>query len=228
MIGSEIKVFVIDGLGTGDIGDTEFYIMLNAMKTRLEEERNWKVLEVTDATQTVSMGDTFLTAKTLPTDFAQDIGLFLTNADNQPINYHPIPFSERYQRKDELNGYWIDVMSMTFGLTGKASSSYTTINLVYRKTSADIASSTSWVFPARFHPLLGYMIAGSYKLGTDYDSISARQAIGNNADAKALYESLISWDTQLDFKSQGNSYENSGGYSSDGLPSDDGGFPLGM
>lgn len=218
MKGSEVKVFVVDGLGAGDIGDTEFYIMLNVAKTRLEEERNWKVLEVTDTSQSVSSGDTFLTAKTLPTDFAQDIGSFLTNANNQPVNYHPIPFRERYQRKDEPNGYWIDVATNTFGLTGKASSGFTTINLVYRKTSAGITSTSSWVFPSRFHPVLGFMVAVMFKGGVDWDSISAKQALQNREDSKMLYESLIDWNTQLDFKSQGNSYEGQGGYDNDGFP----------
>jgi hypothetical protein len=229
MNGSEIKTFVTNGLGAGDIGDIEFYIMLNVMKTCLEEERDWKVLEVTDSSQTVSTGDTFLTLKNLPADFAQDIGLFLTNSNNQPVNYHPIPFRERYQRKDEPNGYWVDVASGKFGLTGKASSGFTTVNLVYRKTSTEITSSSSWVFPARFHPILGYMVAVAFKGGVDYDSISAKQAVQNREDSKMLYESLIDWNTQLDFKSQGNSYEGSGGYDSDGFPSvGEKEFPLSM
>lgn len=229
MTGTEEKTFVIDGLDAGDIGDTEFYILLNVAKTRIEEERDWKVLEVTDTSKSVSSGDTFLTTKDLPSDFAQDIGLFLTNGDNKAVDYHPIPFRERYRRKDEPNGYWIDVASGKFGLTGKASSGYSTINLVYRKTSAEITSGSSWVFPLRFHPLLGFLVAVMFKGGVDYDNISVRQALQNREDSKMLWESLIDWNTQLDFKSQGNSYEGQGGYNNDGIPSGDGqSFPLGM
>ena len=229
MTGLELKTFTTDGLGAGDIGDTEFYIMLNVAKTRIEEERNWKPLEDTDTSQSVSLGDTFLTTKDLPTDFAQDIGLFLTNTGNQAVNYHPIPFRERYQRKDEANGYWIDIANMTFGLTGKASSGYTTINLVYRKTSAEITSATSWVFPSRFHPILGFLVAVMFKGGVDYDSVSVKQALQNREDSKMLYESLVEWNTQLEIREQGNSYEGQGGYNSDGIPSGDGqSFPLGM
>jgi len=227
MTGAELKEFVTDGLDVGDIGDTEFYILLNAAKTKLEEERDWKILETTDSSKTVGSGDTFLTTKALPSDFSKDIGLFLTNSNNNPLYYSPVPYRERHIHKDIPRRYYIDLANSVFGLTGASPSGYTTINLIYRKFTSDIASGSSWAFPARFHPVLGFIVAEMFRGGVDFDAISAKQMTQNRADALALYYALLDWDTALRIQEQGGSYEDSGNYDASGLPTaENKDFPL--
>lgn len=218
MTGSEIKTFCETALEMDNINDVAFYQLLNVAKTKLEEERNWKILEKDDTSQTASTSDTFLSFKTLPTDFGNDMGLFVVNGNNQPIWYDPIPFLKRYEYKDASRRYYIDLANSRYALTGKLSSGYTTIHLVYRSASTDIAEGTSWVFPSRFHAILGFLVAEMYKGGADYDEISARQIIQNRADAALLYQSLLDWDTNLRVREQNGMYTQQGGYDSDGIP----------
>ena len=218
MIGSELKTFVEEGLEAGSINDTIFYQMLNSAKTMLEEERNWKILEKENTSQSASVGDTFLTTKTLPSDFANAIELFTADGNNNPIWYSPIPFRLRYKYKDASRRYWIDLVNSTFGLTGKIASSQT-IHLVYRHTSSEITSTGSWIFPSRFHALLGFMVAQIQKGGADYDATTARQIIQNRADAMVLYSALLLWNENLIHSEMAGKYEQSGNYDSDGLPS---------
>jgi hypothetical protein len=220
MTGSEIKTFVEVGLDAGSINDTAFYQMLNVAKTILEEERDWKILEKDYSSLSASVGDTFLTIKTLPSDFGNAIELFITDGNNAPTYYSPIPYRLRYHYKDASHRYWIDLANSTFGLTGKVSQSQT-IHMIYRHTSSEITSGSSWVFPSRFHALLGLMVSQMYKGGVDYDIVSARQLVQNRVDALALYQSLLLWDDNLRAKEQASRYEGAGLYDSDGLPSMD-------
>jgi hypothetical protein len=229
MTGAELKTFCQESLDMDELSDTVFFQLANVAKTKIEEERNWKILETDDNSQTASIGDTFLTTKTLPSNFGNDIGLFVTNSNNQPIEYAPIPYKERYQYKDASRRYWIDIANETFGLTGKLPSGFTTIHLIYRKVSTDIASGTSWVFPSRFHAIIGFLISEMYKGGGDYDEISAREALQNRADASVLYQALIDWDTAIRLKEMNEMYDRQGGYGADGLPEADVyEFPLGL
>lgn len=229
MDGATLKTFVEEGLDAGSINETAFYQKLNAMKTLLEEERNWKILETDDSLQTASSGDTFLSMKTLPSTFGNDIALFVVDGNNNPVVYYPIPFRKRYEYKDASRRYYIDLKNGQFALTGKLPTGYTTIHLIYRAASADITSGSSWVFPSRFHALLGYLVAASHKGGADWDVTTARQALQNSKDGMALYQATILWNDNLIAKEQGNQYETAGAYDSDGLPTGElQDFPLGM
>lgn len=229
MTGAELKTFCEESLDMDTLSDTVFFQLANVAKTRIEEEREWKILETDDTSQTASTGDTFLTTKTLPSYFGTDIGLFVTDSNNNPIIYTPIPYAERYQYKDASRRYWIDSVNGTFGLTGKLPSGYTTIHLLYRKVSTDIASGTSWAFPSRFHAIIGFLVSEMYKGGGDYDDVSAREALQNRADAFTLYNALIDWDTKLRLREMNGMYDKQGGYGADGLPDGDTyDFPLGM
>src|SRR3990167_10870978 len=93
----ELKTFC-ENLLDGDTIDTDyFYNLLDVARVKVEAERNWKVLEKEDTSQTANVGDTFLTTKTLPTDFASTINLFTARADGSgELHYSPIGFNKRY------------------------------------------------------------------------------------------------------------------------------------
>lgn len=226
---AELKTFTEALLDGDSINDTLFYQLADIAKLKIEEERPWRYLITEDATQTASSGDTFLTTKDLPNDFSQDQGLYVVDGNNNPIFYQPIQYEMRYQFKDASRRYYVDLVNDKFGLTGTLPTGYTTIHLVFKKFSPAIDADTIWIAPARFHALLGFLIAEMIKSGIDYDDITARAALQNRADAKALYDSMLSWDDALRHQSLNGQYEMSGQYDSDGLPEGDlPSFPLGL
>lgn len=229
MTGAELKTFTESLLDGQTIDKDLFYILANVARVRIEEERNWKILETDNTSQTSSPGDTFLTMKTLPTDFGNMIKVFTVDSDNNQLEYRPCSFAERYAYKDAMMRYYIDLANGQFALTGNKSKS-TTIHLIYCKTSTDIAEATSWAFPSRFHAILGFMVAEMHKAGVDYDQTNALQAVQHRADAKVLWESMILWDTNIRLKEMNNQYGGVEAYDRDGLPVDGGSFetPLGL
>jgi len=217
MLGSALKTFIESLTDDQSIDSVLLYQLINIAKTRIEEERNWKILEVEDTSESAGTGNTFLSMKTLPTDFGNDIGLFVAETGGVATWYQPIPYSRRYSYKDSSRRYYIDLANSQYALTGKMSVSQT-IHLIYRKTSTTITSTVEWVFPDRFHPLLGFLVAEMYKAGTDYDSISFNQAIQHRLDSKMLWEALQEWDTALRTRELNNQYSGLGSTDPDGQP----------
>jgi len=213
MTGSELLVFTESLLDNSTIDNDLFYILANVAKTRIEEERNWKILE-TEQTDTASVGDTFESMKDLPDDFGNDIALYLADT---PVWYQPVPYARRYLYKDSSRRYYIDLASDQYALTGKTSSTQT-IHLVYRKVSETITSTVEWDFPSRFHALLGFLVAEMHKAGVDYDQTNALQAVQTRADAKALWEAMMLWDDNLRLRELNNQYSGLGATDEDGLP----------
>ena len=228
MTGAELKTFVEEGLDTGTINETWFYQALNVAKTKLEEIRNWKILEKVDASKTALSSDTFLTTKALPTRFALDIELFVIDSTGaSPIYYTPIPSSRKYLYQNSSNVYYVDLANNVFALCGKVNGSKI-INLVYKESSADIDESSSWSFPSRFHPILGFMVGEMYRGGSDWDKINAQNLIQNRKDAMDLYDAMVAWDDSLKARELSNQYERTQSFDNDGFAmGDQTGFDLG-
>ena len=224
----ELKTFC-ENLLDGDTIDTDyFYNLLDVARVKVEAERNWKVLEKEDPSQTASVGDTFLTTKTLPTDFASVIRLFTTKSDNSgEIGYSPIEFNRRYFYRLSSRRFWIDYANGTFGLTGKTSDART-IHLIYKKTGTALSASQTWSFPSRFWPILAFMVAEMIRAGSDYDLVNVQQAVQNRKDGKELWESLIYWDTSLRLGEMNNSYDQNNFSDEDGLPSGESEIDIGL
>lgn len=229
MTPAELKTFTESLLDGETLNDTFFYQLADIAKLKLEEERPWRYLITEDTSQTASQGDTFLTTKSLPSNFSQDRGLYVVDGNNNPIMYLPVSYEQRYQYKDASRRYYIDIVNDVFGLTGKLPSGYTTIHLVYKKFSPEFSSSQKWIAPDRFHALIGFLIAEMHKGGVDFDDITARQALQNRADAKVLYDSMVSWDEALNAQAMAREYEKGGLYDESGLPTGElSEFPLGL
>jgi len=229
MDSATLKEFTESLLDGETLNETLFYQLADVAKLKIEEERPWRYLITEDTTQTASSGDTFLTTKSLPSDFSQDRGLFVVDGNNNPIYYRPISYGQRYQYKDASRRYYVDLVNSTFALTGKLPTGYTTIHLVYKKFSPAFSSIQTWIAPARFHALIGFLIAEMHKGGIDYDDITARQALQNRADGAMLYQAMIDWDSALAHQAMAGEYETQGQYDSDGLPTGDSyEFPIGL
>jgi uncharacterized protein with GYD domain len=70
-------------------------------------------------------------------------------------------------------------------------------NYIKIPTLVSSADSASWVFPARFHKVLGLMVAVYWKLGVDYDLVSNAQANNQAAQYNALLDIMTRWDSNL-------------------------------
>jgi hypothetical protein len=198
MTGTEIKEMA-DSIVEDTIPDTLFYTLLNTAKNRVEDTRAWEFLKKWDATKTASAGDTFETAKALPTDFRSDYKLIVGSTDE----YFPILHEEKYAYKDSARRYYVDVASGNFFLTGKGTG---IIHLLYLKTTDDIDSSNSPVWPSRFHPLLAFEVAVMYQGGIDYDDPNINMSTMNRLTAKTLWDAMVSWDTTLKMRGMNKSF----------------------
>ena len=198
MTGAELLTFTKSVLDDGlDISDDFFYQLLNIAKTKLEGQRLWQYLKKLDSSNTASSGNNYTTGFTLPTDFAEDykvkVGL--------DTEYLPVPFEEQQLYRNSSHRYYIDVGGNKFYLLGNGVGGV--IYFFYKKFTDDITSSTSPLFPTRFHPLLGFMVAGMYQMGIDSDDVFARMGPANRQAAQELERSMVSWDSSLAFHAQG-------------------------
>lgn len=208
MIGSVTKTMVENILET-TIGDTFFYQLLNVAKEIIEGERDpeggWEYLIKLNESLSTSSSDTYTTAKSLAgiTDFAMVSSLYV---GSDTIPYREVPFKHRERFKNQSRMFYIDYASGNLYIMGGTSG---TIHMWYRSISTDITSTGSWVFPARFHPLLAFYTAGYHQGGVDWDSIAARMSPENKLMAQNLRNAMVAWDSRLKAAQTGFSTPNS-------------------
>lgn len=202
MTGQELKDFV-ESLIDDSIEETLFYTLLAVAKDEIEDDREWEVLKDWNRTLTLDSSDTYLTAKSLPTDFRSMYGegVIYIGEDNP---YLPVPFKDIYRYRNLASHYAIDYANNKIYILGSESSALT-INLPYLKTSDDILPTTSWSFPARYHKILGFLVAGYYTAGVDADDIYARMSPEHKIAAMTLRQGLNKWNTRLALMAMGNS-----------------------
>lgn len=181
----------------GEAIDVDLFLTLLATaKNSREAEKPWRFLTKEDSSQNSNAGDTFLTMKTLPSDFGYDYRMFVGDS---LIEYTPVPFEERRRWKDSAMLYYIDLRNSQFALTGVAGITGT-IYLVYIAFTSDPAQlgdnmPTAW--PDRFLPILSFDVVALFRGGTDYDDVNARMSAENRAAARALHDGMTSWDSNL-------------------------------
>lgn len=179
--------------------DTIFYILLNLAKSNFERRRAWRKLVKKDTTNSSTGATTYATAFTLPTTFIMTLPrrtLKLVNTSNAYIDYTEVPY-ERWDEYKMSAGYFtIDHINVQYYLSGVVSGTYTH-NFYFISTTADITSSTSWVFPSEFHSALAFEVAAIDELGIDYDDINARQGNANIARSEMIMKLAGKWDDAL-------------------------------
>lgn len=198
MTGDELHTMA-NTLVDDTIPETVFYQLLNAAKNKRERARNWQFLKKVDTSKTANSGDTYTSYKSLPSDFRLDLELF-----RGTTRYAPIPVERSVIYKDSPLKYYVDYANSRFALCGVGGQDET-ITLVYIYGTDDIASGTSPVWPADFHPILAYDVAAQYQAAMDADETSARMSAANRALAAELEKAMILWDFNLKTKGMDNS-----------------------
>ena len=196
-----LYIFVTSLLNEIQIDTTLFNTMLDVAQMRIEGIRPWVLLRGQDSTQIASAGDTFTTAKTLASDFREwfdESPIKLVDSRNNPIGLYEVPFLERFQYRNSGGRFCVDYPNSTFYLLGVLTQSYTIYqNYIKLPTLVSSSATASWVFPVRFHKILGLMVAEMWKNGIDYDVFSNSQASQQAQQAQAILNEMTRWDSRL-------------------------------
>ena len=184
---------------------TLFYSLLDIAQSNRENARPWVILRTVDSTQTASTGDSFLTGKTLPTDFKRCYTIYtivLTDSQGNVIRkLREIPLHARNDYKNDGNKFYINYATKQFFLCGNQSQS-STINFYYIKKDSKISADDAniWAFDSydeSYSKILGFDVAVMHKWGIDYDQINAVQADKNFMQADLIFKSMSEWDSYL-------------------------------
>jgi len=177
--------------------------MAENAKNLVEGARQWRMLVKEDSTKTFGPADTYLTEKALPTDFLMEKKVVLgIEADDDYCEYDPIQYEERRLMKDRPV-YYINSADNKIGICDSVSKTYT-IFLQYIKTTPALTLATAPVWPARFWPIISYLMVELQKTGIDYDDINVNQALAHNKNAAMLFAQMIEWDDQIALKAKNN------------------------
>lgn len=194
MTGSELKAFTEEILDGIELEDDFFYNLLNIAKTKLEGKRLWQFLKKLDSSNTASSS-----IISLPSDFAEDYKVMV----GSNFEYTPVPFEEQQNYARSSGKYYIDYSTNQLKLLGSSIPSQP-LYIFYKRFTDDITSSSSPVFPSRFHPILAFYVAGFYQVGIDSDDIFARMGPENKRAAMELENSMSMWDTSIAMRAQNN------------------------
>lgn len=186
------------------------YQLLTIAKNDIETKLKLAILRASDSSQTTSPGDTYLTLKSLPTDFKSMRKLVVGT-----IPYYPVPFDKRIGFRNTARRYYIDYKRMVqgstcLGLCGSAGSSQS-INVFYQvatdpltETNEDTLGVILW--PDEFQHLIAYHVA-KIKTGAidaDLETIKFNLSAQQEAEYQNLMDGLIAWDHDIKLAEMGN------------------------
>lgn len=155
MTGTLLKEF-FEGLIDGENLDTDFtYSLMNFVKDKVEMMRDWEFLKKLDETKSGSGW------QTLPTDFLSPVWLFC-GTDNMP--YQQIPFEQipSFDVSNSDRKWVIDWRGSRYKVLN--SSEARAHRLVYLASTDDITSTTEPSWPAKFHKIIGTLMAELYPI----------------------------------------------------------------
>lgn len=193
MTGTSIKTMAENILDGDTIDEVFFYNVLNSVKDQIEDSRPWMFLRKLDTSVSAAIG----TPIALPTDWRMTWKLYV----GQDQLYTQIPFDQLHMYRNEVNRFVVDVASGTYTLLGNLGTSASVYHY-YIKTTDDVTSATSPVWPDRFHQLLAYYVAGYVQMGVDSDDMFARMSPENKMQAQMLLSSMERWDSNLQISAQ--------------------------
>lgn len=193
MVGADFKT-MFETITDDSLDDIQFYIFLNAAKNKIEAERDWNFNRAFDNSKSVASGDTYLTQKALPNDFLAPRRLYFQN-DLTPLIM--IGFEERERYKDIYKRWYIDWINQVFSICGATGAVGRTINMFYARQTDNITATTSPVWPAIFHALLGFKAVEIWQSGSDSDDLNFRMSRENLRQANDLLKSMIMWDAKI-------------------------------
>ena len=179
-------------------------ILLNQGKDDLESERMWKYLLKVDTTQVVNPGDTYLTKKTLPSDFFTPLesGIYV---GTDVIPYTQFPFEDQQFFQSISHGYFIDLNGGTYGILGQPNPGGT-IWFPYQCFTPPLAPLVNGavqagtinqpLFPIKFNALIAYYAAQRY-FAIDQGPKGAAWDDHWGAYFSALHDSMVRWDFRI-------------------------------
>lgn len=200
---------------------TTFYWLLNLSKRERELQRPWVQLRTEDSgqnaspTQNTINNSMYLTPLNLPTDFCRwyspNRSIIGVATDGISFKwYKEIPLERKHEYKDDNSKYYINLGSGQIFLCGILDQNYV-IHQFYIKNSADITSTTSWVFPGDYAPILAFDVAKKYREMFDYDVVNVQQGEMISNGAKVLFAAMSEWDSALqESQVEGVDYGNGG------------------
>lgn len=190
MTGAQLYTLFTELVGDSP-SDSWFYSVLNARKDDLEAVRPWAYLRKIDSSNQRLASDTWQAAKALPSDFATPLRLHVGTDRRE---YTIVPY-ERLDLKDSDGTYRLDVANSAFYFNGTCSAAGTAY-LMYQRFSPAITSSTSPVFPERFHAILAYDAAKQW-----FAKDQSERALAWNREHQEEYAALLAamerWDDRI-------------------------------
>jgi hypothetical protein len=184
-----------EGLVNDTLDQTLEIQLANNAKGKLEAELQLEITKKLDTSNTSVVGGTYTTSYNLAADIFMPLDTIYVGIKPR----RAIPFERRELYKDSPDFYYIDWANNKFYLTGTTVLAET-ITFPYIYATTDISSgnlsSTSVVWPARFHSLIAFEMAFMWfaiDQGEKFRSFSA--------DWQAAYQALkvafVAWDQRL-------------------------------
>lgn len=219
MTKAQLYTFVTSLLDGLEMDTVLFSNFLNISQMRRENMRPWMILRSEDSSQTVSSGNTFLTEKSLPTDFRRWYSrspVVIIDSANNPMAYlKEVPIGQKYTHKGNGSKFYTNYATNKLFICGDWSQSGTIIqNYIKKSTLVSADGENEWIFPSEYHEILGLDVAVMQKLGVDYDIINNAQGNNQATLANTIFMQMAEWDDELQNSSvQGVDYGSGGSYS---------------
>jgi len=202
MTRAQLYIFVTSLLGGIEIDETIFYNFLDIAQMQLEGVRPWVKIRGYSSGLTASVGTTFNTSFALATDFNQwydeEASIQLIDSNNSPLFFVEVPYDRRFQYRNANGRFAVDYSTNLFYIFGTITQSYTILQSYIKVPDLVSADATnSWVFPVRFHPMLGLLVAAFWRHGVDYDVFNNPMADKQIGQALAMLDVMKTWDSNL-------------------------------
>lgn len=209
MTGTELATFCEEINGGASINDTLLFQFINLAKAMVEQRRPWMLLRTTDTSKTITAANTWQTAIDLSTitKFSRFYGenpiKLYSGVGSNFTEYHQVPYDKRLSYQLAPNTFVYNEATKTLYLNGTPPYAGT-LYIDHIIDSDDITDddTSTWVFPAWAHSLLGFMAVAIYKGGVDFDDVNARMAPDNRAMAEMLTRNLENWDNEKQLTAQ--------------------------
>lgn len=198
MTRTELYTFVTTLLTGIQIDETTFETLLDIAQMNVEDTRPWVVLRDVDNTQTIGglSGSSFYNLNANFKEwYDENHSVMIVDGSNNPTYLKEIPMAMKFQYQNTPNRFYVDYSQNKLYLCGSPVSG--TIYQFFIKSSPLVSADNVWVFPTRYHKLLGLYVAVYWKEGIDYDIISNLQANQQATQAVSILNAMTIWDNRI-------------------------------
>jgi len=137
--------------------DLDFTLQLaNDAKNAIESELQLEITKKVNSSGSVTSGQTYTTSRTLPSDFFTPLPIYVGTRQ-----IYPVPFEHQQIFQSDASKYWIDLANSNYYIGGTQGSA-NTIYFYYQRATNDLETTTSPVWPTRFHSLIPLHMAVMY------------------------------------------------------------------